>query len=481
MKQPNILWICTDQMRFDTLGCYGNTFVLTPNIDKLAARGVLFENAFSQATMCTPSRSSFLTGRYPRTTRCRENGQNIPEDEVLVTRLLADAGYVCGLAGKLHISACGVKAAPAGERRINDGYHQFNWSHHPVNDWPTNEYSQWLKMKGKRFKPKPIEQSRFVQAGPPAEDHQTTWCAEKAVSFIEANESFDRPWLYSVNMYDPHPPFNPPSDYLQRYLEKLDDIPLPNYVEGELAGKPINQVHDHDGTVKRKYSYMQMSETDHKVLRAAYWAMIDLIDEQVGRILDSLERTNQLDDTIVIFMSDHGELLGDHGNYLKGCYFYDPSIHVPLILSFPGKFSEGKRVAALTELVDLAPTLLEAAGLPKYAGMQGRSLYRQLTAKADEEEIGRSDVYCEYYVTALQPAAERQQHYSTMVRTASHKLVIHHSCGEMELYDLLKDPLETNNVWGDSEYASVQSNMLVRLCNRMADTVDPLPLRLSGY
>ncbi|MCK4298614.1 MAG: sulfatase-like hydrolase/transferase [Planctomycetes bacterium] len=122
MNSPNILWICTDQQRFDTLGCYGNRFVHTPNVDRLAQTGVLFEHAYCQNPVSTPSRASFLTGRYPRTTRCRQNGQSIPQDEVLITRLLADAGYTCGLSGKLHLSACHPSVCPVTERRTDDGY-----------------------------------------------------------------------------------------------------------------------------------------------------------------------------------------------------------------------------------------------------------------------------------------------------------------------------------------------------------------------
>ena len=125
MVRPNILWICTDQQRFDTLGCYGNTFVRTPNLDRLAEAGTLFENAFSQSPVCTPSRASFLTGRYPRTCRTRQNGADIPAQEVLVTRILADAGYVCGLSSKLHLSTCNPSACETMERRIDDGYAEF--------------------------------------------------------------------------------------------------------------------------------------------------------------------------------------------------------------------------------------------------------------------------------------------------------------------------------------------------------------------
>src|SRR5690606_18760632 len=125
----------------------------------------------------------------------------------------------------------------------------------------------------------------------------------------------------------------------------------------------------------------EMNETDHLYVRAAYWAMIDLIDEQVGRIIQALEKSGQLDNTIIIFMSDHGELLGDHGIYLKGPHFYDPAVRVPLIVSWPGRIEKNKRVSAMTELLDLAPTLLEAAGLPIYEGMQGRSLWSLLTGR----------------------------------------------------------------------------------------------------
>ena len=149
-KRPNVLWICTDQQRFDTLGCYGSPFVNTPNIDRLAASGVLFTNFYTQSLVCAPSRASFLTGRYPRTTRLRQNGTAIPEDEVPVTRLLADEGYVCGLVGKLHL---GWDFSDSGglsvtERRIDDGYGYFHWSMTSFPDWRlgidqarTNEYS----------------------------------------------------------------------------------------------------------------------------------------------------------------------------------------------------------------------------------------------------------------------------------------------------------------------------------------------------
>lgn len=479
MERPNILWICTDQQRFDTLGCCGNRFVRTPNLDRLAQNGVLFERCYTQSPVCAPSRSSFLTGRYPRTTRCRQNGQPIPSDQALITRQLADAGYTCGLSGKLHISACHPEACPATERRIEDGYAEFHWSHHPAPDWPTNEYIHWLQEWGIQYRHSPLPDSEYVEIGMPAEHHQTTWCAQKAINFIESHASLDRPWLFSVNTFDPHHPFDPPETHLGRYLGHLGAIPMPNYTKGELDDKPVFQRTDHRGAYNNPelYPFPEMSNQDHRLVRAAYWAMVDLIDEQVGRMLDALERTGQSDNTIVVFMSDHGEMLGDHGIYLKGPHFYEPAVRVPLVVSWPGMVEAGRRSGALVELVDLAPTLLDAVGLERHSGMQGRSLWPMLTGRAGLAHH-RDDVYCEYYNANLRHEPHAN---ATMVRTNCHKLVAVHGMDAGELYGLEQDPHETHNQWDDLGYQRVKLDMLKRLCDRMAWTADPLPVRQSQW
>ena len=480
MPRTNILWICTDQQRWDTLGCMGNRFVRTPNIDRLAAEGALFRSAYVQNPVCTPSRASFLTGRYPRTTRCRQNGHAIPADEVLVTRILADHGYFCGLSGKLHLSPCQPNACPITERRIDDGYHVFHWSHHPRPDWPANAYIHWLREKGAHWERGDYPDSRHIELGMPEDLHHTTWCSQMAVNFMESASEFDRPWLFSVNIYDPHHPFDPPEEYLKPYLDRLDDIPLPNYAEGELEEKPVFQGMDHLGAYNNPglYPYGEMSERDHRLARAAYWAMVDLIDAQVGRMTDALERTGQLENTIVIFMSDHGEMLGDHGIYLKGPYFYDPLIHVPLVIRWPERIRKGLSVPALVELTDLAPTLLEALEIPRRPGMQGRSFWPILTGDADPSHH-RDDVYCEYY-NSMGCHRDPDAH-GTMLFDGRHKLAVMHGTGQGELYDTQSDPVERSNLWGKPEPATLQASLMHRLCDRMAWTVDPLPLRESGY
>ena len=246
---PNILWICTDQQRWDTLGCYGNKHVHSPNIDKLASEGVLFENCFIQNPVCSPSRASFLTGRYPRMTGCRQNGQTINPDEKVISKILHDAGYFCGLSGKYHLNPADPTFYPHGEKRIDDGYDIFEWSHGHAYKHPSNAYQRWLNDKGIEYRKKQHDSCKWIEKGMPEEYHQTTWCVERAMSFINSSSKFDMPWMFSVNIFDPHNPFDPPEDYLKKYTEKLSEIPLPNYIEGELDSKPLNQKMLHEAVL----------------------------------------------------------------------------------------------------------------------------------------------------------------------------------------------------------------------------------------
>lgn len=370
-KKKNIVWFCTDQQRWDTIHSLGNPYIHTPNIDRLVKEGVAFTRAYTQAPICTPSRACFLTGRYPRTTKTIFNGnEKFSKDEKLVTKLLSDEGYTCGLVGKLHLTSAEGRV----EKRCDDGYSYFQYSHHPHNDWKDggNDYQNWLNEKGVHWEE--IYGGKFMtmatwppqanpsfsgkQVGVPAQYHQTTWCVEKTIDFIETRRNSGEPWLISVNPFDPHPPLDPPQEYKDRL--NVEEMPLPLWEDGEMEGKPPHQQKDviQGGQDGQAEPIGSLTEEEKRERFRDYYAEIELIDDQFGRLLSYLDQTGLREDTIIIFMSDHGEMSGDHGLYWKGAYFYEGLVHVPLIISCPSIFKQGFLCDALVELVDIAPTLM---------------------------------------------------------------------------------------------------------------------------
>ncbi|WP_101911312.1 sulfatase family protein [Marasmitruncus massiliensis] len=468
-KKPlNVVWFCTDQQRWDTIHCMGNPYIHTPHIDKFASEGVAFSRAYTQSPVCTPSRSCFLTGRYPRATRDTYNGSEVySKDEVLVTKMLADQGYTCGLTGKLHLTgACGRM-----EARTDDGYSYMQWSHHPHDDWPKgiNCYQNWLEEKGLKWediyggrytslaKFPPEQNPNFTgkDVGVPAKYHQTTWCVEKAIEFIETCKDTSKPWLVSINPFDPHPPLDPPQEYKDRL--KVEDMPLPLWEDGELWNKTPIQQKDYyiGGQNGSTESITKKSEYDKKEYIRDYYAQIELIDDQFGRLMEYLDRTDQRENTLVIFMSDHGDMCGDHGVYWKGVYFYEGLVHVPLIMSLPGIIQQNVVSEALIELVDIAPTILELLGkeVPQY--MQGKSFAKLLKGKAPLHKHKES-VYSEYYWCVKNVDRE----YGTMYFDGRYKIVNYHYRPYGELYDLQEDPHEFHNLWSEPHYAELKAELM---------------------
>jgi arylsulfatase len=480
-NRPNILWICTDQQRFDTIGALGNAYVSTPNIDRLIAEGVAFTHAYCQSPICTPSRASFLTGQYASTVHVNGNGNaTFPTDPVLVTKLLADAGYACGLIGKLHLSSAYGRV----EARTADGYDYWQYSHAPRDDWPTgHDYADWVRAKGADLG----ELSNSL-AGVPAELHQTTWCAEKAIEFM--TQEHDGPWLASVNIYDPHPPFNPP----QSYRDQFDPSAMPGAhfrasdllqqeqlagVDFQSQGRAPDELDISSPIVPRTPSPGGVDEPssggrDDRTLQAAYYAMIKLIDDQLGRMLLALADSSQRDNTVVIFMSDHGEMLGDHGLIQKGCRFYEPLVRVPLILSWPGHFAQGLRSDALVELLDVMPTLMDLAGEAAPSRVQGRSLVPIVTGTADATHH-RDFVRCEYYDALDQPDGS----FATMYRDERYKLNVYHGHNLGELYDLQADPWEFDNLWDCADHQGLKMQLLQKSFDASMLSMDTGPARIG--
>ena len=471
-KRPNILWICTDQQRWDTVAALGNSYVSTPNLDRLVREGVAFERAYCQSPICTPSRASFLTGMYPSSLRVNRNGNpTFPDFPPLITKTLADSGYDCGLIGKLHLTSAYRRI----EERAADGYSWWQYSHAPRDDWDNgHDYADWVKSKG-------ADLGELIRdaAGVPAELHQTAWCAEKMIEFITQKRT--NPWLASVNIYDPHPPFNPPQAY--REMFDPDDVKPPRFCESDLAQQAkladiAFQSHgrrpdslDIKSPVLAQSAQPGLDEMetpgsrDASTLTAAYYAMLKLIDDQLARIIEALEATGQREDTVIVFTSDHGEMLGDHGLIQKGCRFYEGLVRVPLIWSWLGHFAADVRSDALVELRDIAPTLLELAGLPLPDYMNGQSLLPILTGRRSPEKH-RDYVRCEYM-----DALDLAHAAATMYYDGRYKIVVYHSHDLGELYDLLDDPDEFNDLWDSAAHQGIKLDLLERSFNATVNSM----------
>lgn len=469
-KKPNILWICTDQQRFDTIHRLGNAHINTPNLDRLVDEGVAFTKAYCQNPVCTPSRASFLTGRYPRTTRATKNGNEyFPEDEVLVPYILSENGYTCGLVGKLHLSAADGRV----ERRpSHDGYSMFKWSHGPRDGWGNdNAYQAWLKEQGLSWE----KDYHGRNGGIKPEFHQTTWCINESIGFI--GENLNNPWLLSINIFDPHHPFDPPSEFKKKY--PVEDMPLPKWKDGELDNKPFIQQQDYEqgGQGGLGPSCKTLTDWEKKNYVSDYYAMIDLVDEQIGRLVNYLDETGQRENTIIIFHSDHGELLGDHGQILKGGHFYEGLVHVPLIISCPDRLLKNVQSQALVELVDVAPTILDLVGIDVPNRMQGKSLLSILDGQCSPD-IHKESVYCEYYNSL---PGVHQGVCATMYFDGRYKMVVYHGSDVGELYDLHSDPDEFDNRWADSDYQSIKNQLLLANFEKSVSTVDPVPVCVGKF
>lgn len=463
-SRPNILLICTDQQRYDTIGTYPGSAAITPNLVELAEHGVVFDHAYAPSPMCAPSRASMLTGEYPSSHGLWANGVTLPRGRSLVSRELADAGYRTGLVGKLHLAAAHQGMT---EERVDDGFEVFKWAHDPFHGSPENAYHAWLREKHPEqwaaaqqdiltpdatgFK---HANTRFDEM--PTEAHYSTWVTEEVVDFIE--EEDDRPFFVIANYFDPHHPFAAPDEYLEMYPP--GSVAPPVGGREELASKPPRQTDASDSSyVGHGPSYVDFTPEQLDEIRRIYYAMVTLVDDGVGRIMEAVRARAGGRDTLVVFVSDHGEMLGDHALLLKGPMLYDVAVRVPLIVSMPGRLPEGTRENGFVSVQDLATTFRVAAGLEPYQRDQGIDLL----AVGNGEAPARKYAWCEYRNSGYpyQPPA-----HTTMLRRHDFKIVVWHGDPDEgwpttgELYDMVNDPDELVNLWDDPAYRETRLELM---------------------
>ncbi len=461
--KPNILFLTTDQQRFDCLGVNSDGFVQTPNLDRLAGEGANLLRFYVNNPVCMPSRASLLTGKYPRNHGVTCNGIPLAESIPNIAHALGEAGYVTGNLGKLHF-------LPHSGRNYDVPHPDYGF-HVMVNaDEPgcyPDAYIQWIRkvapeMEAKVRVPNPVTEGRNMfdhwVFDAPEELSYSAWVADETIKFIESNP--DRPWFAIAGLYLPHTPCNPSQQWFDLYKDA--DIPAPLLREGELDDKPA---------VFREMAalYAEGDKAKWEDFRRYYYASCSMIDHHCGRVIEHLRASGQLDNTLVVFYSDHGEMAGDHRLMGKHQTNYESVIHVPAIVRHPATVPAGSQVEAVIEAVDLMPTVLDAVGADIPRSVDGESRW---AAVINSDDAGSDAILLEF--------ATPEGESTKTLRTATHKYWVNEQ-GEEALFDLLDDPDEFVNRAGDPAALGDLQEMRGRLLQKLINTEDRTRTRTGPY
>ncbi len=490
MRPPNLLFIFTDEQRCDTMAAYGNDRIHTPNLNRLAQESVVFERAYVTQPVCTPSRSSIMTGLYPHTNGCTENNVPLkPETKCLAEMLAQD--YVSGYHGKWHLGDQIFRQHGFGEwRSVEDMYipHYKEGRDREAR----SDYHHFLIENG--FTPKNGsvfgrgETARF-----PEEFSKPAFLAREAARFLKENA--DRPFCLFVNYLEPHMPFFGPRDS----EHDPSEVTLPaNFEARPTESNPLKT-----RVLARSYHERGSSglplrtEADWRRMIANYWGLVSLVDDSVGRILAALDEGGLSGNTIVCFTSDHGDMMGSH-RLLAKCVQFEEAIRVPLVMRVPG--AGAKRIAGPVSQIDLVPTLLELMGQRVPEHLEGESVRSAIEGEGKGEEIGR-DVFVEWngpnvgfvdvrgkvevpdwmleFASREEIAASVSAPTRTVLTREGWKLNLS-AIGEHELYDLQSDPLELDNLWARQKARREAKDLAARIHEWQARTGDEVELHCSA-
>jgi len=480
--KKNILLITSDQHHFSCMG-YNNPAVKTPNLDRLAKRGMIFDRAYCPNPTCTPTRASIITGTYPSQHGAYSLGTKLCEDVHVVGDDFTAAGYRTGLVGKAHFQPLrgndefpSLEAYPILQdldfwRRFKDRFYGFEdvdlARNHTDEAHVGQHYALWMEEKGlanwRDYFSKPTGNAgsqKHVWAIPEAY-HYDAWISERTnarlAEYKQRGENF---FLWS-SYFDPHPSYLVPEPWAGMY--DPEKIEIPHVTEGEHEKNPphfqMTQQEKPDFSVYQEKdgngchgfgSHLKKQQTLARDI-AVYYGMISMMDHYIGKTLDKLDELGLTEDTLVVFTTDHGHFFGQHGLCAKGAFHYEDMIKIPFIASLPGVIPQGVRTDALLSLVDIAPTFLDVAGTDIPRVMTGRS---QKTVFEGGEAV-RDHVMVENH---HQPTTI---HLKTYVN-ARYKLTVYYNHPYGELFDLERDPGEVNNLWDDPQSRDLKSELLLK-------------------
>lgn len=505
-RAPNIIIVTTDQQRCDSLSCYGSSFTSTPHLDRLASEGITFDRAYCTNPVCTPSRASIFTGKMVSGHGAWNVGTALPLDTITIGHRLGAAGYRTHYIGKAHFQPFGLWPSTLEDDALRmesrecweEKYPQFNGPYYGFDTVElalghtlfglAGHYGVWVRdqVSAEKFAGYRSGTARggygfgceAVDWDLPLRLHNSVWTADRTIDFLE-RESQKSPFLLAIGFEDPHHPHALPRDYSDRLDESK--VPLPRYREGELDDKPSHFNAAHRGQLETAPTrgafsmagqgegadYSQVTEEQARLGRSYYYDMVRIIDHEMGRILGCLDRLDLSDNTLIVFTTDHGELLGDHGIWMKGPFHYEELVRVPLMLRWPAGLEGGHRSSAISSLVDITPLCLAAAGLEIPPEMDGLDVLPYLRGEASSPRES----------AVVECIDDPHQLRLKSIVTADRKLTWYCGRDDGELYDLELDPGELVNRWNDSSYADEKSKLLGRLLTEM----ERLEMRCERY
>lgn len=434
----NLLFITTDQQRWDSLPCYGLDFMQTPHLDRLANEGMVFENCIVPSPVCVPCRAAIMSGQYPLSTGVLGNGDWLPSDVPTWPSLIGKSGRKTAAIGKMHFNPWDSLQGFDERIMAEDKRHIYLPDHHV----------QYLAAHGME-RPHPTTLPGYYEtlgASVTPRDrkfHVDGYVGDQAAAWLSQNGS--EPFAAWVSFPGPHDPYDPPEDMAEMYA----DAPIPEPVGSpdELVNKPPAQRSRGAGSLSNSMFRLDLSQatTEHYMKwRQHYYANISLIDEGIGKMISALEDAGTLDDTLIIFTSDHGDALGDHGMPFKG-FFYDCMSRVPLIVRGPG-VSSGSHAASLVSTLDLVPLFYDACETDPPPTLQGEDIRPMLSNPS----------------VSIREHAYSEIGGRMMVRTQTQKYA-HYSDGSAELYDLESDPDEITNLAGNAEHVEIEAALKSKL------------------
>ena len=452
-RRPDIVFIITDQQRYDTIAALGYDYMRTPHLDRLVREGVVFESCHVTAASCAPARASLFKGLYPHTTGILKNADTWRRSWI---ELLNASGYHATNVGKMHTWPF---ETPLGfdERYVVENKDRYLEGRYYFDEWDKAlRFRGLVKQQREQYRELPDYRERLgaFEWLLPEDAHPDNFVGDLACWWLESKPP-QQPLFLQIGFPGPHPPYDPVPRYAEHYLDLDLDLGLLPVTEEELASQPppFRELREHNFEIDHDSVVLTPDPTpaQRQRQRAYYLGNVTMIDEKVGQILGALEARGTLDDSIVIFTSDHGDCLTDHGHSQKWT-MYDDVTRVPLIVWAPGRF-EPRRVTSLCQQMDIGPAILELAGVEVPTELEAESL---LPAIEGRDSAGREHVFAEQAKDGIFTGSE----FMTMVRSERWKLV--HFLDEPwgQLFDLESDPRELVNLWDDPR-ASAQKNELL--------------------